>query len=928
MKPLPQDEKILSGTLGNGVAYYIVSNPSYMGMVDIALVQRAGRQDESQEHKGGSVVRSRAALTELPHFSAKSPFSFMRSNGLTPGRYGWTHVDSHSTIYRFDRLVVTRGTTAVDSTLLMVFDIVDRCSEDGNALYSTDNQAIIVSGDVDASAVLGKMNMLSLFVMGRPKGVRTLSYEWQDRKEAEVEVTPGESFVGVRYRSPRTAPGRMNSPVPLVMSRYAMQTNLLMQRRLSMALRHEGIACGDMSFDYSGSADSPGDELITMKVAVAPEDRSEAMRIMAGLLADLDRNGIDVEEYKDIRGALEAALNAGYGAQYTRNNRYMERCMSAFLYGSPLYSISSEYGFFAGRKISDEDAVGMFNTFIRALLDSSRNLTILVGEPSGEVDKELILNNFRKAWTPMHPKMPSSLKDSIFLRKGFAKAKVQSSLTEPMFGGQIWTFSNGIRVIYNQVPQKGFFRWKWLLKGGYSSLPGITDGEGAWLGDMLKLSAVSGMPADRFNSMLEANGINLESDISFSEFSLGGTAPDDKLQLLLKALSSLTTDSNTDMGAYNYWKQCEKLRVRGRSVFSILDSLMHKSMTYSPYKRPTELREDLPKRADMFFANAFSKMNDGVLIIVGGMPKEQVLNTLSEYMGSFHTERASTYRSRVRHGLREGRNVYRTSSVEPYFAMALSAPFDYNAINFMAATMAAFYISDRAASAVAPYGWAAESDWAIKMFPDESVDLLMGFHRADEDGLPASMVREDSTDVVLAKVRSVIDNVGRTGISSSELEVGKSLISHFYSFWTTDPETIINMLVLRYSYGKDLVTGYKGKIASITLDDVNRIVSMMAEGGSAELVSVRSRVPPVQEGEIPPIKMPYVSPMTWVKGAYPFDGSILPPEVQDPRTIGTVPTIDFGEDSSHIAWRDSVVLGRAVRALEGDIDRILETDEY
>ena len=45
LPPLEQDGSIVTGSLPTGVRYYLVSNPSYKGMVDIALVQKAGSAD-------------------------------------------------------------------------------------------------------------------------------------------------------------------------------------------------------------------------------------------------------------------------------------------------------------------------------------------------------------------------------------------------------------------------------------------------------------------------------------------------------------------------------------------------------------------------------------------------------------------------------------------------------------------------------------------------------------------------------------------------------------------------------------------------------------------------------------------------------------------------------------------------------------------
>ena len=923
--PLPQAEEIVTGRLGNGVRYYLVSNPSYKGMVDIALVQKTGRSDEPYDLRGETVVRSRAALTDLPHFEGISPFNYLSGKSLWPREEGYTRVTDQATVFRFDNLVRSRKGAIVDSTLLLVFDIIGRDYGAMSKSYSTDNQAVIVSGDIQPQEVLGKMNMLSLFVTSRPAGEKTPDYTWHDLMTPDVRVAEGRPAVRVQYRFPRTPADRMNTAVPLVSYRYAETLRLVLERRLDQALRDRNIPYAGIRADYSGSLSQGGDETFSITLETRPADQAAALCVLSGILADLDSNGLGIDEYRDVEGALSDEIYERYGSSHTENSRYMDRCIAAFLYGSSLASDRTSLDFFTGRRMEEATAVRLFNTFVSALLDRSRNLTL---EWRGDgMTEEALRKTFQDAWVPAATAIPASRADTLGLRKGFSKTKLSNTLADPLFGGEIWTFSNGIKVIYKQVPRSGFFRWNWELKGGYSSLPGISDGEGAYLSDLLYLSRVAGLPPERFFRMLSSNGITLHTDITFSETTLSGIAPDAKLPLLLKSLAALGEDRHADAKAYAYYRDCMTQRMGGRSVDAVLDSLLHESMTYTPYRRTLTLRDDLSKRAERFFNNTFSKMNDGVLILVGGMDKAQVAKTLSLYLGAFRTEKASSIRSRVRHGLREGRHTYRTRAEFPYLAVAMSAPINYTAENFMAAHIAAFTMQEHVSAAAAPAGWHTRADWTVRMFPDESLDMTLYLERAAEDGLPASMVREDSTDVVLARVRAAIDALGARGLTDTELAVGRSVVANYYASWSSDPAAIMRLLVLRYSYGKDLVTGADSKMASVGSAAVNPILSRLAAGGIGEYVAVRAHVPPVQEPVLVSPRL-YIPPMTWVKGAYPFDGSTLPPAPVSLDSLKGLPVLDFGEDSLHRVWRDSVVLGRAIRRVEESsktmIDSILD----
>ena len=149
---LPVASSIKTGTLDNGIAYYLVTNSTEKGKADVALVRRGGYDMESGVESGSSAVNVMGSLAGLPHFRTDTPFSYLSRNCIWPGPGGYASVYSDATIYRFGGLDLTRSKEIVDSTLLMVFDIVGRQSERGDR-YSPENQATVVSGDIDAGAV-------------------------------------------------------------------------------------------------------------------------------------------------------------------------------------------------------------------------------------------------------------------------------------------------------------------------------------------------------------------------------------------------------------------------------------------------------------------------------------------------------------------------------------------------------------------------------------------------------------------------------------------------------------------------------------------------------------------------------------------------------------------------------------------------------
>ena len=105
---LPRDKSVLSGTLPNGMSYYLVTNPTTNKIADFALVQRTGFHD--LDSLAG--VTAREGLASLPRFKV-SPQSFLASHGVAPGKDGFVKVSENATLYHFDNVILTEE--SVDS---------------------------------------------------------------------------------------------------------------------------------------------------------------------------------------------------------------------------------------------------------------------------------------------------------------------------------------------------------------------------------------------------------------------------------------------------------------------------------------------------------------------------------------------------------------------------------------------------------------------------------------------------------------------------------------------------------------------------------------------------------------------------------------------------------------------------------------------
>ena len=858
---LPVASRIKTGMLDNGIAYYLVTNNTEKGRADIALVQKGGYDSETMLTAGSTAVHAMGSLTMLPHFRTDTPFHYLSRNCIWPGADGYVASYPDATVYRFNNLELARSKDLVDSTLLMIFDIIGMQSEYIGGRYAPQNQAIVISGDVDAGAVINKMNMLSMLVTrGRPSAVRN-EYVWDGSSDAAyrhvLSDIKGLASVSAEYIYPRTPEKNMNTVQPLVSQKFASELGIILKKRLAKSLRDADVPVTDIKYSYTSSKQGPGDELFRITIATSEKCLAKATSILSGTLANLDAYGSIAEEYRDAQNELIMNMKRDYSGDVVNNSSYIDQCISAYLYGASLASAATSMNFFLTKNLQDDLGVKLFNTFVTALLDKSRNLTIECKSDSlSNVD---VPGCFSSSWVARAAEPYTiSYSDTLKLKRSSSKLKIKTVSPEPLSGGQIWTFDNGLRVIFKNVPKTGMFHYMWLLKGGYSLVPGLNPGEGAYVSDMLTLYDVPGMSCYNFANMLSANGISMSGEVTMSDFRISGAAPSSRLHLLLRSLYSLAENRSMNRGAYDYYRACHRLKSMEKpSMESVLDSLMFPGNAYSSYKRAVELPDDFQKRAEKFYDSEFSKMNDGVLIIVGDFDEYTLKKDLCRDLGGFSTEKASSFRSRCQFRTGSG-NAFRLSVGKKEEAeIGISAPLTYTSANFMSSYIAAMAMQDKLASTLADCGWYGSASWDFVMFPEERFNFRMHCAMSTRSGVPASLVQIDSVEEVVSRIRRVIPAVK---VSQSDLSVYRSILLKSVEARLADPEMIMSMLVLRYSYGKDLVTRYKEKINDVTVDNVNQVLHLMAEGRTAEY-AVRTRLEgehiydvqkaPVFTGEVP-----------------------------------------------------------------------------
>lgn len=822
LSSLPTDPDISRGKLPNGMEYFLVANKDTRGMAEFSLVQTG--------LTGG--YDARRILSDLPGFPVK-PYKFLSRNGIPCSVNGYVEDKGNASVFSF-RNVPMYDRSAADSTLLMLFSI---------ASASPTPQAVVISGDIDKDKLKERMGLFSMMIPALDEPVFEDDYVWDPKNDVSFRLTHNQTrdvaSVNMIISAERTSRSLLNTAIPLITSSYAANLGYIAKLRLSKAFRQAGIPLAEVRYRYVGAADSPGDEYYSITVFTSMSCLDKAARLMAGVLSAMDKEGVSYNELVDAK-EYTASDNQG-------NVSMTERCISAFLYGSNLAPESVVRSYTVNRSLPDHGELDLFNGFASALLDSASNLTVRYDIPARKTWNDF--NVFTEGWGKSPETMPSRVKDISTLPSAKAKVKLRSEAPEPISGGKLWTFSNGIRVIYKKTSSDGVFHYGLMLRGGMPEVQGLRPGEGAFLGDMLPLSYVAGMHGDEFQDALKAKGITMTTDVTLSDMRICGTAPKHGFHLLMNSLLALSRDRVPDNGAFEYYRKNEEIRLdmqtlAPRDVNAIMDSIICPGNIYSKRKDISNLGKDLNVRAESYFARMFSKLDDGVLVFFGDLDEETLKRELARTLGDFQTQKKSSPRAKVSYGWATGSKTVLSESVTgivgggeigAYAALSAEVPFSLN--SYMSLLVAEYAIRKALASVLSPLGAYAEISHKAEVYPYERITFYVNCHPCREAGLPSEVNAPDPM-IILSALRSLTLKIGQFKISPEDMKAFKEDLLYQLEKERTNPDKLMESVMIRFSEGRDIVTGYKVAVESVTQESIDKVLTLLASGASVEYVII------------------------------------------------------------------------------------------
>jgi len=795
---LKPSRDILSGEFPNGVAYYLRPSVENSGTTDIAIVLKE------------------AADTSLCQYLAKSS-TFYKNYYEPSGRRG-------AEVFRYNGL---RDISEADSLLCESLTALKDFSS---------GVAVLAAGRLANEALRDSIAKFATLLPEQKEESVTFSSQTSGGLRVRmVKTDEAVACVSATYTAGRTPRGDMDSILPELMSRYAGQLRDIFRSRAENAFRQSGIFLAESDLEYIGSASTSFDEHFIFSVYVAPDDVLKAASLLASVLSDIDSKSVSL-----LPKAVERSTPHSDAA-------VIDRFVSAYLFNADLASDADVNEYFALRPMSGARERELFHDFASSLLSPTENVVLGVRGPSG-LDRETLKEAFAEGWeSGVGASYAIAPGDTLKLQLPKSKLKLRLVSPEPATGGELWMFANGMRVIYKKTATRGKFSYAFLLRGGYSEIEGLKPGQGEFVQDMASLWHIGGMSPDSFRSMLEMNGISMDTRVSSSDMVISGSAPSSRLLLLMKTIYTMASGRKIQVSDYDWYRGSAKLgyelsRMRREGMTAALDSIVCSGQLHPTGVAAASLDEDFIKQTLKYYDDRFAGFNDGIIVLTGDLKADNVKKILTKYLGAFKV--TNTYASRPAGSCRmqSGTTTYTAEAGELALGggqegvdVVISSLLPYSQERNYAFFIARDILRTNLEAALAGKGMKLEYSAGLETDPVERLSVKISCHPARADGVAPLCPPADPL-TVLNIVRDVLGKLPSSVPDEETMKYYREWLTRSLDREMADDASLNEAILLRYTAGKDVIGGYKDKVKKLDPAYVEGLLSAISMAGRVEYV--------------------------------------------------------------------------------------------
>jgi hypothetical protein len=621
---------------------------------------------------------------------------------------------------------------------------------------------------------------------------------------------------------------------PFMSELFCRELGYILQNRLKASFIQRSVPVSSIDVSYVGSTGTLGDEHFTVRVCAGEDRMIQVSMAVASVLSETSRRCVGLEEYQTARDVVYRQF-----LKPQTNESLVEMCISSSMTGSDLALTPTKVKFFSSKTMNTSSEHALFCNYVSALLGDTGCVSVKWTGSEEDYDEWTNTIAFSSVWKTVSMldeptiKWKVTARDSVNLRPDRNKTKFKGASPDAISKGEIWSFANGVKVGYKKDQgEKGRFNYSLMVKGGYGATKGLKSGEGAFFSDIMSLSNFGFMLGPDFEKLLMINGIDMQFCVSAADVRIQGSAPSGKLQMVLKAMLMVTNQLSVSKASFDAYKAFELAGLKTDK----LDSLMYPDNLYSKKKSPKGLTDHTFDSAVSCFTDEFIKINDGILVLVGDLPYDQTQKILSGYLGGFRVSRTIANKPIVSYKLKSGTTTLVEDGDSPLIRIGLAADEKYTPETSVAFKIAVKALQTRLSGAMSDLGYCVTSESSHGLYPLESVDVRFTFEPAPFAGMPCGAEeKRNSTDALLQARKALLSALSQP-LSAGELQSYRTTVANEYASFIADKSGFVDAVLMRYTYGKDVISGFSNKINAVSAESVKAVMEALAGGMRVEYV--------------------------------------------------------------------------------------------
>ena len=727
--PLPIDKDVRYGQLPNGLTYYIRHNEEPKQRCEFHIAQSVGAVLEEDHQNGLAHFLEHMAFNGTEHFPGKGIITYFESIGVNFGGNINAYTSIDETVYRLSDVPTIRE-GIVDSALLVMRDwscglsligdeidaergvireewrtgnnanrrlwkqsrakmfpgsqyakrdvigdtaVINNFSYDAlrdyyHKWYGTDNQAIIVVGDIDVDAIEGKIKALWSDVPERTnRGERPL-YTVDDNPDPIVAIVTDKEAQQTRvqlfWKHPKTPMYMQGTNMSYLLDRCRDLIGAMLDTRFE-----EAAMKPDAPFVGAGAGYF---ELVKLRdaftaIAVAKEGQeTKAYKALLYELEKMRRYGFTESELEVAKANMLSEFEQSYNSRQTRQNiAYAREYIRNFEDKEPIPGIEFEYEFI--KQMLPLIDLDMINNIAKKQLIGDENIIICITGVDKEgvnIPSEELAVAMLRTMREMEIEPPVSEKiERPLVEIVPKKGKIKKQIINLAVGTTEWILNNGVRVVFKNTD----FRHDQILmeafsQGGLSLVPTEDLPSAALATSIVEMSGLGAFSYTELQKALAGKQVRIQATIDDYEEGVTGSSTVRDLETLLQLTYLGFTAPRRDEQAFSTMMAMLQNQLKNKSknpkaIFR--DSVSLFSTDHS--ERTLVMNEQLLERIDLdkaleYYRQRFANPADFTFTFVGQIDpqdpqtKELILQWIGGLKGTRKAERYVDWKVRKPEG--------------------------------------------------------------------------------------------------------------------------------------------------------------------------------------------------------------------------------------------------------------------------------------